>query len=104
MFSDKHVHGTNNIAARIHPFSIQTESGARIQVKPGGAIRTVTITGAKAQTEAARVALDAIINPPTAVLTCEQHHVRHIIGPSGSTIKRFAIYFTAMSNEGDLCQ
>lgn len=93
-----------SMTIQMHPLSIQNESGARIQIHPGGDTRNVTIIGTKDETEAARVALDAIINPPTVVLTCEQRQARHLIGHRGSTIRRSAIRLTATFMEGDSCK
>lgn len=70
---------------------LQAENGVKISVVSDAArpFASVSITGSNAATVAATVrAVEAIVNTPTAVLTCDAASVRLLIGPQGANIKR----------------
>ena len=70
---------------------LQAETGAKISVVSDAArpFASVSITGSDAATVAATVrAVEAIVNPPTVVLTCDAARVPLLIGPQGANIKR----------------
>ena len=68
---------------------LEAESGARIAVAEDTAgNHIVRITGEDAAVARAQAAVDALLHPPSATLTCPQRLIGRLIGPKGATIKR----------------
>ena len=76
--------------ARVRIRRLQEETGARISVEsdPARPFASVSIVGDAAAVSAAARRVEAIVNPPTAVLTCDSAIVGALIGPQGANIKR----------------
>jgi polyribonucleotide nucleotidyltransferase len=59
-----------------------------VESDPARPFASVSIVGDAAAVSAAARRVEAIVNPPTAVLTCDSAIVGALIGPQGANIKR----------------
>ena len=66
---------------------IQDQTGARIDVDSSQHPATITISGTDEAIQAAGEIITGIVNPPTAVIECDQAQARAVIGSRGATVK-----------------